>query len=327
MADDASRQDARDMFGFVIMSHRAPEQLLRLTRTLNLLYNGPPIACHHDFAQSPLDTSKFPSNVRFVEPSITTAWGKWSLVEASLAALRLLYSSAEPQFFFLISAADYPTVGADQVRSDLLRAQSDAFIDSFALDAALNSKGEDGIEIGDQHLAHHRAPHNLRLEQERYLRAQVKVPILRMRPPLHSTTKERYPRLGRLTFALPFDTPFSPFDANYSCYVGSQWFTANSKAAAHLLSPSAKDRHLMRYYRNRVIPDESYFQTVLRNAADLRVKNRTYRYAFWHGAHPIDLDEEHFQSVVDSGAHFARKFRPGDPVLDMIDRYLGVQSA
>ena len=308
------------MFGFVIMSHKAPHQLLRLTRALNALYGDPPIACHHDFSQCDLRKSEFPANVRFVDPFIKTAWAKWSLVEATLSALQLLYASADPDFFFLISAADYPTVDADRARMDVLRSGADAFIDAFPLEKALRSDPE----IGDAHLAVHRAPHNLRLEQERYLRAQLKVPIVRFRPPPHTTTVERYPRLGRLTKPLPFDAPFSPFDATYRCYVGSQWFTANKKVAAKLLSPSVKDLELRRYYQNRVVPDESYFQTVIRNDASLKAENRTFRYAQWHGAHPIDLGEQHLETIMSAQAHFSRKFRPDDPVLDLIDRRLGI---
>ena len=96
--------------GFVILSHRDPAQLLRLVQTLNRLYDDPPIACHHDMAQCPLDPSGFPGNVRFVDPSIRTGWAKWSVVRGFIAALRLLYADtgperAGPDWFVMMSAA------------------------------------------------------------------------------------------------------------------------------------------------------------------------------------------------------------------------------
>jgi hypothetical protein len=308
--------------GFIVLSHRNEAQLLRLTQVLNKLYGDSPIACHHDFSQCALDPLAFPSNVRFVDPSIRTGWGKYSLVEATLSALHLLYATSDPDYFFLISAADYPTARADQVREDLTASPADAFIDAFSLEDALRSKPE----IGDAHLVHHRAAHNLKLERGRYLRAQLMVPIVRWRPPQHSTTDERYPRLGRITKDIPFNSAFSPFDGTYRCYVGSQWFTANRKAAAKLLAPSAKDLRLRKYYRNRFAPDESYFQTVIRNDRDLKSDIRTFRHAIWDGAHPIDIGERHIASVLDARAHFTRKFLPNDPVLDIIDRHLGVSA-
>lgn len=308
------------MFGFVVLSHRSPKQLLRLCTTLNKLYNNPAIACHHDFQQQMFDTSSFPPNVRFVTPSIATAWAKWSLVEATLAALKLLYDSADPDIFYVISAADYPTASLKKVMTDLERSDTDVCIDAFPLREALAGHPT----IGDLHLAHHREAHNLALERGRYLNMQLRVPIIRLRPPVHSTTTERYPRLGRLTFALPFASPISPFDRSYKCYVGSQWFTGNRNAAQSLLNPSRKDLSLQAYYRSRVVPDESYFQTVLCNNHSLSWSNMTYRYANWHGAHPIDLTEDNFFAIVESGAHFSRKFDEGDPVLDKLDAFLSI---
>jgi hypothetical protein len=308
------------MFGFVILSHRSPNQLMRLCLTLNALYNEPAIACHHDFDQCSIDTAAFPSNVHFVRPSIATAWAKWSIVEATLAGLRLLYSVADPEHFYLISAADYPCARRETVERDLAEHQADAFIDAFELREALRGNAV----IGDGHLAHHRAPHNVKLERGRYLRAQAKIPIVRFRPPAYSTTAERFPRLGRLTVSLPFAAPDSPFGRRYRCYVGSQWFTGNRKLAGRLLSPSPEDRKLQKFYMSRVVPDESYFQCVICNAADMKWENRTFRHAFWDGAHPIDLGARHLDAILNSGAHFARKFREDDPVLGMIDRHLGI---
>lgn len=306
------------MIGFVILSHRSPGQLLRLCRTLNRMYGDPPIACHHDFAQSSFDKGSFPSNVRFVHPSIATAWAKWSLVEATLGGLQLLYEHANPNVFYVISAADYPTAPAEQVLADLERTQADVHIDAFALVAALNGHAA----VGEDHLTHHRAPSNIALAQVRYLRAQLRVPIVRLRAPAYSTTSQRYPRLGRTTVTLPWSDARSPFGHDYRCYVGSQWFTANRRAAQVLLQPSERDLALRHYYRSRIVPDESYFQTVLCNRLDLSLDNHTFRWVRWGGAHPVDLHDTDLPAILASGAHFCRKFQPNAPVLDRIDKYI-----
>ena len=46
--------------GFVILSHNNPQQLLRLVRCLQRIYDNPPIAIHHDIGQSPLRRRRFP---------------------------------------------------------------------------------------------------------------------------------------------------------------------------------------------------------------------------------------------------------------------------
>ena len=306
------------MIGFVILSHRSPGQLQRLCRTLNRMYRHPPIACHHDFTQSALDTGAFPVNVRFVNPSIATAWAKWSLVEATLAGLKLLYEHADPDVFYVISAADYPTAPAEQVIEDLVRNQADVHIDAFALEAALAGN----VLLGEDHLIHHRATSNVALARIRYLRAQLRIPIVRLRAPAYSTTSQRYPRLGRTTITLPWSDVQSPFGRNYQCYVGSQWFTAGRRAAQALLRPSESDLALRRYYCSRIVPDESYFQTVLCNRPDLSRDNRTFRWVRWGGAHPIELHEADLPAILASGAHFCRKFQPNAAVLDLIDAHI-----
>ncbi|MEO9467880.1 beta-1,6-N-acetylglucosaminyltransferase [Parasphingorhabdus sp.] len=306
------------MFGFVILSHKSPGQLLRLCETLNRLHNAPPIACHHDFSQAELDQKLFPPNVHFVDNWVTTGWGKWSLVEATLRGLRQLYSVSDPDYFVLLSGADYPIATASKIHADLEQSGADAFIDAFPVEESLAGNVPQGSPL----LAHHRARYNLELERNRYIRAQLKIPIIRFRPPQHSSTLERYPRLGGTTVTLPFNSPSSPFDRTYRCYAGSQWFTGNRKVANKLLNPNEKDLKLQRYYRSRINSDESYFQTVICNDDSLSYQDKSFRYLIWRGAHPIDLGVEQFQDIIGSGLHFARKFHPDDPVLDMINEQL-----
>jgi hypothetical protein len=63
-------------FGFVILSRNNPEQLQRLTKTLERVYDNPAIACHHAFRSLILETSMF-ANTRFVLPALKTGWAKW----------------------------------------------------------------------------------------------------------------------------------------------------------------------------------------------------------------------------------------------------------
>lgn len=309
-------------FGFIILSHRAPAQLHRLVRTLDQLYGRPAIACHHDFSQATLDVGSFAENVRFVQPSVRTGWGKWSLVEATLRGLELLYRSADPDFFFLISAADYPAADAGQVLRDLEESRADYWIDAFNLREALQGREEEH----EPHLSHHRSPANIALARERYLRAHAKIPVVRFRPPAFSTTVQRYPRLGMRTIALPVDAPLSPFRTGYDCFVGSQWFTGTRKAARKLMAPSSDDLRLQRHLRNRVVPDECYVQTVLCNDGSLLGSRRTHRLAFWHGggAHPAEVEMDDIPVVEDQRPHFVRKIGADGAVPDALDRMLGL---
>ena len=115
--------------GFVILSHNNPRQLLRLVLCLQRIYDNPPIAIHHDIGQSQIRRDDFPSDAQFVSPHLKTGWGKFSVVGAALRALELLYQNAEPDWFVLLSAADYPTMPAGRVLERLSSSGMDAFLD------------------------------------------------------------------------------------------------------------------------------------------------------------------------------------------------------
>lgn len=311
------------MLGFVILSHRNPAQLARLCATLNQLYDFPPISVHHDVSQSPLDTSTFSGNVRFVVKPAVTSWGRWSLVEATLLALRQLYDFADPDYFALISAVDYPVAPPERVMSELHRGGADALLDHYSLEDALRGV----LTVSDPHLQHHRLPHNVRLAAIRYLWLTAKVPVIRFRPPAFSTTLERYPRLGAHTLSIQLRAPLAPYSDRYRCYVGSQWFTGSRRSAHVLLKPNGQDLRLQQHLRRRLVPDESYVQTVLCNRPGLNIVGETRRFAHWpdHLDHPAELDESYLPQLTTLQPHFARKFKEDAPVLDRLDELLGVQ--
>lgn len=127
--------------GFVILNHDEPERLHRLVRRLTSMFDSPPIACHHDFGQCPMEVaSGWPENVRFVRPHRATSWGTFSVVEAALDALRLLYETRTVRWFALLSGADYPIARAARILEELDAAESDAFIEQIRVDPASDDR-------------------------------------------------------------------------------------------------------------------------------------------------------------------------------------------
>jgi hypothetical protein len=116
--------------GFSILTHNEPQQLLRLVKTLNAMFGGPPIVCHHDFSQCALEEALFPTNVRFVHPHIVTRWGHITLPLAALKAFSLLRKYDQPDWVFLLSGSDYPIRPADEIVSDLANANFDVYLDN-----------------------------------------------------------------------------------------------------------------------------------------------------------------------------------------------------
>lgn len=297
------------MLGFLIISHKSKVQLLGLVDTLNTAYDNPPIACHHDFGQNDFPIDDFPSNVHFVLPSVRTGWAKWPVVDAELRALRLLYERANPEWFVLLSAADYPIKPAKQVYAELKSTDVDAFIDYRQVGD--NSESAKRFGPKNPELDQFESEGNRTLKWRFYVAAQIWVPIVR-----YENGKFR---VGRHTIRLPFEAPGNPFDTSFKCFHGDHWFTANRKVAQILLNPTPTHLALQRHLKWRAIPEECYYQTVLCNSG-LNLHRDNKRFAKWNGggAHPQELTMAELPLIQQSGAHFARKFPQGADVLDAI---------
>lgn len=284
--------------GFLLLTHNNPAQILRLVRKLDEMFGGPPIVCHHDFSQCPLDVKLFPGCMRFVLPHLETAWGRWSVVAATVRALRTVYEHSDPDWFVLLSGSDYPIKPAARIQADLAASLSDAFIQHEHIDP--------------RHFG--RAWH--RTCRDRFFAKVISFPSLTR----HFRPTRRSIRVTHPVLPLAF-LPFSP---TLRCFAGSQWFTGSRRAAKMILDFHDTRPRLARHYRGLSFTEESYFQTILGNAPGLSLRNDNLRYVRFVGerAHPETLTRNDLPSLLASSAHFARKFDPevDARVLDDLDR-------
>jgi hypothetical protein len=300
-----------EQIGFIIVAYDHPQQLLRLVRRLQQMYDNPPIAIHYDVNQSPIRPADFPSDVKFVSPHVKTRWGNFSVVRASLLALELLYDGADPTWFFSLSGSDYPIMPACTVLEELTSAKVDALLDYRAvpdLGADLRCPPPDNPALYSFAL-----PTNLALAWERYVELNIWLPIIR-----------EGPRLGRHRLHLGREAWRSPFGPEFKCFFGDYWFAGNSKVANVLLNPTSTHLRFRRYLRSRSVPEECYYQTVLANTEGLKISTATRRFADWTagGAHPKVLDMDDMPAITQSKAYFARKFAPDSLLLDEMDKIL-----
>lgn len=299
-----SARRARPRIGFALLTHGCPPQVSRLVDRLRRLY-GPdaPIAIHHDQGRCELRPEQVPG-ATLVEPSLPTAWGTWSLVEATLAALRVLHAEDGPDHTVLLSGADYPVAPAERVLSDLAAGGADAYlcgrrVEVWRRDADLvPGPLWFGVNEGAEH------------QEVCYRRYYATV--LRCGPWRHRIR-------SRLVAPL-----LSPFSRRFPAWSGDQWWTLGREAVRVLLASPQARPDLVRWFAACPIPDEAYVQTVLYNAPGLRLSGRIFRYVDWNSPGPQVLGARDLPHVFASGAHFARKFRPDDAALDLLDRHLGL---
>ena len=296
--------------GFVVLSHDRPGQVARLVRRLVHLY-GAPVVVHHDFSKSRLDATAFQDlPVRFVQPHVVTAWGGVSVSEALLRALSDLYTWHDPDWFFVLSASDYPIVACGELVEQLTRAPWDAFLDHrrIAYESVPTwSDQPSGRPYGFN------AREYPALAYDRYVSVHWRdVP---------SVTRRLQPTRRHIVLRRPWITRWtSPFRGDLECYAGETWLSGNRRAAGLLTTPSPVRDRLMAYYRRRENADESFIHTLLCNST-LRINPDHRRYIDWSAPvqHPRTLGIGDVDAMLASGRWFARKFMEDDAVLDALD--------
>ncbi len=303
--------------GFVILSHNDPDQLARLVDALDATYERPPIAIHHNFSFTAVDRSRFGGNVRFVEPHLPTAWGDIKLVRALLAALRLLYGTAAPDWFTMLTAGDYPVKSGRDVVAELTSGAFDLYMDWRLVErnpAPLQ-------EPFTRSLMGTHAPEWRRMAYERYVAKTFWYPSLTKR--LRPTRRKIVIRNERLL------APFVPFSADWKCYAGETFFTGRARVAEMLLAGETEHPETFAHYAKCFAPDESIFHTLLCNQPELRICGVNKRYSNWVGqdANPRWIGVEDLEPIRQLGCHYARKFASdrSAAVLDEIDRRLGIK--
>lgn len=302
--------------GFVLLvnpfNHLA--QTERLIRTLNRMFEDPPIACHHDFGKNPRFIENCPSNVQLVSPHLNTKWGDFSCVEAMIHALRLLYQGSDgPKWFVFLSGSDYPIKNAATILRELEESSFDGYIEHRMV-----SEGELHYPPDPDNLQGWKHETWLQQCHRRYCSLRVDVPGI-----------NRYLRPSKRTFWLeqPFFTRGRlPFSENFKCYAGEVWFTANRRCAHRILDFYERDRQVADHYRRTLVPEESYLQSVLANQSDLKLSQNFLRYVDWteRKSNPKVLTMEDWSQLQRSGAHFARKFDEGTDgtILDRMDEMI-----
>lgn len=289
--------------GFVVVSFNLPEQTAHLCHRLTAMFGAPPIALHHDFGKCALDRSTLPSNVHVVEPWFNTGWGIFPVAEANLAALRLLYSVADPDWCVSLSTADYPIKSADRILSDLRDTEYDGFIDFREIvrpNLPPGYRRDESKSFDD--------PVWLLDAYDRYVACEIS--------PNPLTRRLKWPRRPIRLRGPLVEQFLTPFTKMFRPYGGDHWYTLNRRAARVLSEKGDLFARLRRHYRKRLLPEESIYQTILCNRSDLHLKNDTRRYTDWAagGAHPRYLEASDIPALLASPAHFARKF-PNDPDL------------
>ncbi|GMY18512.1 beta-glucuronosyltransferase GlcAT14A [Fagus crenata] len=111
----------------------------------------------------------------------------------------------------------------------------------------------------------------------------------------------------------------------FKVFTGSPWVILNRSFLEFcVLGWDNLPRTLLMYFTNVVLSEEGYFHSVVCNSPEFMntTVNSDLRYMIWDNPpkmEPHFLNTSDFVQMAESGAAFARQFKKGDPVLDMVD--------
>ncbi|MRX50327.1 glycosyl transferase [Paracoccus sp. S-4012] len=269
---------------FLLLAHKDPRgviaQAQRLTAT------GDFVAIHFDRRARPEDFAAIRGalgdnpNVAFAARRHRCGWGQWSLVAATLAALRAaLTGFPAATHFYMLSGDCMPIKPAEYVHAWLDREDAD-FIESFDF----FTSGWIKTGFREERLIY-RHPFNERTNKR-----------------LFYLFYEVQRRLG-LTRPLP---------QGLRMMIGSQWWCLRRATVEKILALCAERPDIPRFFRTTWIPDETFFQSLVNHLVPREeIRRRTLTFLmFTDYGMPVVFHDDHHDLLLGQDYLFARKISP-----------------
>jgi len=269
---------------FVLLCHKDAEAVAR--QVGHLTAAGDCVAIHFDARapQSEFDrlraAVKGNPNVTFAARRVRCGWGAWSLVEATLKAVRAgLRAFPDATHFYIISGDCAPIKTAEHAHAYLDRSNADHI-------ESVDFHRSGWIRTG--------------MREERLIYRHIFNERSHKR--LFYASMEVQKRLGLRR------TP----PADLDMMIGSQWWCLRRASVEKVLAFCAVRPDVMRFFRTTWIPDETFFQTLVRHlvpAADIRPRPPTFLVFTDYGM-PAVFYNDHHDLLLAQDYLFARKISP-----------------
>jgi Core-2/I-Branching enzyme len=297
---------------YLVTSHARPAQVLRLVRRLRTGSPDAPVVIHHDDRLSRLDEGALAAlgGVQLVHPPTAVAWGWASHLDMLLRCVSWLVDRVAFDWMVVLSGQDYPVRPLAEIERDLASGPFDGYVEGEEVAPPPWTRGPVD-EFSVRYFYRYRP---IRQPGEAVRRALVAArPVLALREMPWGLL------LGRRCGA--------PFTPALRCRRGSDWLSLSRRAAEVVVDAARARPGLVSHYRRTVLPTESFPQTVLHAAPELRLSTDTRRFTSWKrgAAHPEVLRLADLEVILASGADFARKFdmMVDRRVMDELDRLAG----
>ncbi len=269
---------------FILLSHKNPAAIIRQAEQLTAA--GDFVAIHFD-ARAPasdFDTIhaalKDNRAVTFARRRIKCGWGEWSLVEATLQAVRAAIDAFPRATHFYMVSGDCMAIKSAEFVHEYLDAHDADYIEAF------DFFDSDWIKTG---LKEERLIYRHFLNERKHKR-------------LFYAGLNVQKRLG-LKRRIPDDLQIM---------IGSQWWCLRRSTIEAILDLIERRRDIPRFFRTTWIPDETFFQTLVCHLIpETEIQQRTLTFLmFTDYGMPVVFYNDHYDLLLSQDFLFARKISP-----------------
>lgn len=269
---------------YILLCHKDPEAVIQQAGQLTAA--GDYVAIHFDARARPEHYAQIRAaladnpNVAFARKRAKCGWGEWSLVQATLNAVQTAVEAfPRATHFYMLSGDCMPVKTAEYAHRFLDEHDAD-FIESFDFFES------DWIKTG---MKEDRLIYRHFLNERKHKRLFYAAVALQR-------------RLG-LERAVP---------ADIQVQIGSQWWCLRRRTVEWILQFTRQRRDVMRFFRTTWIPDETFFQTLVRHLVpEGEIQSRTLTFLMFSDyGMPVTFYNDHYDLLLSQDFLFARKISP-----------------
>ena len=269
---------------YILLCHKDPDAIIKQAERLTAA--GDYMAIHFDARARAEDFRNIETaladnpNVTFARRRIKCGWGEWSLVQATLYAVEAAVEAFPRATHFYMLSGDCMAIKTAEYAHRFLDDRDVDYIESFDFFES------DWIKTGMK---------EDRLIYRHYFNE-------RNNKRLFYAAYQLQKRLG-LKRRIP---------ADIQVQIGSQWWCLRRRTIEWILDFTRRRRDVMRFFRTTWIPDETFFQTLVRHLVpETEIETRTLTFLMFSDyGMPVTFYNDHYDLLLSQDFLFARKISP-----------------
>lgn len=273
------------MQAVIILAHKGIDQVIKLG---SLLKNKFEVYVHFDKKVDLTQDQKKQMKKLGIKyySFVSVNWGAWSVAQATLLTMKEVIKSSKISYVHVISGQDWPVKKLDDIYS--FYQNNDKIY--------MNIEKADGIKKSGEPI----------ICWQKYYFDYDKI----NRKSLYGKI---YHRLSMMIQTFLRVNKLKKYKFNGEIYTGSQWVDLPIDVVQYLVEFAQENPNIMEIFKKGFCSDEFWMQTIIGNNQELkqRIVNNNHRFIKWekqHGSYPAILDDGNYNEIINSGAHFARKF-------------------